>query len=367
MVFNGRIDSDIRARVFYLRHIEGLSLRKVADLCNVSLSSVLRISEERRARKIRTKTTTTTLRRGRPRKLTNRQGRLILRCMVNLRSEEGNFSAKRIMERAGVSNSNVSVRTVTRFLNENGYFYLQARKKGLLRKDDLTKRLAFVNHCRKTYRDENFWTHQVSFYLDGTAFAHKTNPFDQACAPKGRIWGKKSEGLTTGCTSKGRKEGTGGRVLKLMVAISYGKGVIMCEPYEKMSGSYFADFIDRNFNRMFQLADKGPRRVFVQDGDPCQNSAAAKRAMNRAQAELLKLPARSPDLAPIENLFHFANDLLRDQAKLYHITKETFKEFENRVISTITRIPVENINNLILSMNKRLHDVISSKGNRLKY
>ena len=72
MVFKGRIDSDIRARVFYLRHIEGLSLRKVADLCNVSLSSVLRISEERRACKIPTKNNhhyfeerSTKLRRGR--------------------------------------------------------------------------------------------------------------------------------------------------------------------------------------------------------------------------------------------------------------------------------------------------------------
>ena len=126
--------------------------------------------------------------------------------MVNLRSEEGNFSAKRIMERAGVSNSNASVRTVTRFLNENGYFYLQARKKGLLKKDDLTKRLAFVNHCRKTYRDENVWTHQVSFYLDGTAFAHKTNPFDQACAPKGRIWRKKSEDLPLGALQRDEKK-----------------------------------------------------------------------------------------------------------------------------------------------------------------
>ena len=63
MVFKGRIDSDIRARVFYLRHIQSLSVRKVADLCNVSFSSVLRISEEKRAKKITRKTTITTLRR----------------------------------------------------------------------------------------------------------------------------------------------------------------------------------------------------------------------------------------------------------------------------------------------------------------
>ena len=116
-----------------------------------------------------------------------------------------------------------------------------------------------MKYGRKTYRDENVWTDQVSCYLDATAFAHKTNPLDQACAPKGRTWRKKSEGLTIGCTSRDEKKGqAGGGVLKLMVAITYGEGVIICKPYEKMSGSYFEDFIDRNFNRLFELADERP-------------------------------------------------------------------------------------------------------------
>ena len=54
-----------------------------------------------------------------------------------------------------------------------------------------------------------------------------------------------SNGLKIGCTVKGRKEGTGGQVLKVMIAISYGKGVILCEPYKKMSGSAFENFIDK--------------------------------------------------------------------------------------------------------------------------
>ena len=89
-------------------------------------------------------------------------------------------------------------------------------------------------------------------------------------------------------------------MLRLVVAISYGKGVIICEPYEKMTGAYFSNFIDRNFNTMFQTADKGNSRIWVQDGDPSQNSAIAKSAMSRANSTLLKLPPRSPDLHPIE-------------------------------------------------------------------
>ena len=40
----------------------------------------------------------------------------------------------------------------------------------------------------------------------------------------------KKEGLAEGCTAKGKKEGSGGRVLKLFVAIRYNKGVIACHP-----------------------------------------------------------------------------------------------------------------------------------------
>ena len=107
-----------------------------------------------------------------------------------------------------------------------------------MRNDDLKKRLDFAKYYKNNY-PANFWTDHVSFYLDGTGFAYKTNPLDQAKAPKGRTWRKKSEGLKLGCTGKGRKEGTGGRVLKLMVAISYDKGIVVCEPCKKCVGHIF--------------------------------------------------------------------------------------------------------------------------------
>ena len=250
MVFTARIDCDTRAKVYYLRNVKGFSTRKVAELCDVSRESVVRIGRENRdtpALRLSNRSND----RGRPRKLTSRQIRLLLRSLKSLRIEQGNFTAKRIMEEAGIRESEISIRSVTRYLNEHGYFYLQARKKGLMRNDDLKKRLDFAKYYKNNY-PANFWTDHVSFYLDGAGFAYKTNPLDQAKAPKGRTWRKKSEGLKLGCTGKGRKEGTGGRVLKLMVAISYDKGIVVCEPYEKMCGTYFSDFIDRNFESMLK-------------------------------------------------------------------------------------------------------------------
>ena len=85
------------------------------------------------------------------------------------------------------------MKTVTTFLNEKGYYYLQARKKGLLKRYDLKTRLSFAKWCKKDLT-ENFWTE-----LD---------------LPTNQIL-----------------------VRKLVVAISYSKGVIICEPYEKMTGA----------------------------------------------------------------------------------------------------------------------------------
>ena len=131
----------------------------------------------------------------------------------------------------------------------------------------------------KTNYSQGTWTEGIAFYLDGTGFTFKRNLLHQAraslssteatlcrgearkkekesaqstiiamfigipsgslCggkrarAPKARVRRKKSEGLAPGCIEKGHKEGTGGKVLRLMVAISYNKGLICCEPYRR--------------------------------------------------------------------------------------------------------------------------------------
>lgn len=90
-------------------------MRKVAHLCGVSRSSVFRIAHEGGENK---RSLRPASRKGRPRKLTERQKRLITRSILTLRTEEGNFSAARIMEHAGIDNSEVSVRTKERASKE---------------------------------------------------------------------------------------------------------------------------------------------------------------------------------------------------------------------------------------------------------
>ena len=88
--------------------------------------------------------------------------------------------------------------------------------------EDHIKRVKFAKYMKTNYSQE-IWTEGIAFYLDGTGFTYKRNPLDQAPVPKAHGWRKKSKGLALGCIAKGHEEGTGGKVLRLMVAISYNK------------------------------------------------------------------------------------------------------------------------------------------------
>lgn len=125
---------------------------------------------------------------------------------------------------------------------------------------------------------------------------------DQAIAPRGRIWRKPSEGLAFGCTAKGKKVGTGGEVLHLFVAISYGKGVVLAKAYKKLNARKFSSFVRRYFPRTIKACGT--------------------------------IPPRSPDLIPIENVFNNAGAMLRKDAVRKRIQVERFADFKKCIIRT---------------------------------
>ena len=360
MVYFKGIAPEIRAYIKLKCHVNA---HIVAKEVNVSLSQVYRIRKECFRHDPNKNMKATKHPGGRPRKLSIRTQRNLIRQLNLLREKEPNWTIKRLIEVAGVSN--VSVRTVNRFLNESGYSYLQARRKGLLSNGDRKKRVAFARRMVKE-NTKCFWMNEISFYLDGVSFAHKRNPKSYAVAPSGRVWRKKGEGLLSGCLARGNKCGTGGNYVKLICAVSYDKGLIAAIPYEKMNGEYFASFLRDNFKELHSRSGKESTK-WIQDGDPSQNSALAKAEMLKLNSNLVSIPARSPDLNPIENVFHLVRRKLASDAIAADITFETKTEFEARIIHTMNNISVTTINKTIGSMHKRLKCIIKCDGNRLKY
>ena len=241
-----RIPEQTKATIRALKTRTHLTLEEIALRCSISKTSVQRIvsAKDKMPENCRQFC-------GGKKKLTPEQEALTIRGILQLRDEEGSFSSRRLMERTGIHH--VTDRTVRRLLNRNSYFFLQARKKGLVSQTDKDQRVEFARKMQAEY-SPTVWTDSVALYLDGVSFIYKTNPLDQARAPKGRVWRKKSEGLTRGCLAKGSKSRTGGKVAKFMVAISHSKGVLVCERYKRMDGNYFASFIDQHFMQRIELA-----------------------------------------------------------------------------------------------------------------
>ena len=152
-----------------------------------------------------------------------------------------------------------------------------------------------------------------------------------------------------------------------MVGMTYNEGVTMCVPLrKKMSGAYFAEIIDKHLTKALDASCNRSRRI-LQDGCPCQNSRQARRRLDRRNIKLLKIPPRSPDLNPIENLFNQIRGVIKKSSLNGHITRETREEFTERAQNLIKSFDVERINNLIDSMPKRLKYLDLLRGQRTRY
>ena len=170
-----------------------------------------------------------------------------------------------------------------------------------------------------------------------------------------------------GRTAKGKKEGTGGRVARFMVTVVHGKGVIKCHHYNgNINAETFADFVKEHFPEMFKSGNNTKGRLFLQDGDPSQNSRMAQDAMDAIPCRLLKIPDRSPDLNPIENAFHLVGKQLRKDAIEKNISKENFQQFCWRIKKNLLSFYPAIVSKTIESMNKRVDAIIASKGERIK-
>lgn len=301
---------------------------------------------------------------GRPRKVTAREERRIDTAIRKLREVKGNFSGTDIRNECEMFH--IAPRTFRRVLNRMGYKFRQCRKKGILSEEDTVKRLAFARKCQTLPRD--FWKTGISFYLDGVSFVYKTNPNRTARTSRTRTWMRKGDTLKRHCTAKGRKEGTNGRTVHFLCAIAYGRGFIECYQYSgHIDGEKCKEFIESRFPEMFENSANTRGKLFLQDGDPSQNSRLAIDAMNSTGCRLFKIPARSPDLNPIENAFHNIRRTLSKQAIDGGLTNESYQKFCQRVRRTILNYSAEVIDRTIESMPKRVDLVIKNKGLRTKY
>ena len=145
MVNKGIISSRKRAIVIHLREKCKWSIRDTARKCGIPKSSIQRLTGDIGPRRSAAETGK---RKGRPRKVNDRDMRAIIRTVNKLQTTNVNFSVKKVVHESGFHFLKASERTFSRRLNEKGHFFLQARKKGLLMEKDKKSRLAYARKMK---------------------------------------------------------------------------------------------------------------------------------------------------------------------------------------------------------------------------
>jgi len=103
------------------------------------------------------------------------------------------------------------------------------------------------------------------------------------------------------------------------------------------------------------------------DGCPNQNSKFARDAIDQVGDIIIKITARSPDLNSIETTFNQVSELLKLQAVERNIAKESFQEFSQRIKGTPLDFDRSKIDKVILSMPKRVQEIMDAGGQRIDY
>ena len=87
----------------------------------------------------------------------------------------------------------------------------------------------------------------------------------------------------------------------------------------------FLQHLFGNISKGGPKADGG--RLFVMDNDPSQTSRAAKLALEDIEGSFHEIPPQSPDLNPIENIFHLVKLYSDCEAICRNVVRESFDEF----------------------------------------
>ncbi|KAF5328257.1 hypothetical protein D9619_013376 [Psilocybe cf. subviscida] len=288
---------------------------------------------------------------GRPPKTTPREERHILQNAKNHRR-------KPLQELANESASNISATTVRRVLHRHNYHRCVAVTKPLLREHQISARLAWAKYRKDhgvidfettIYSDECYIClddkHQCVFVtrLPEEKFLKCcTVPTFKQSSIRVMVWG---------CVISGRKGplvildypgGRGGG----MTAVRYKEQVLECA----LLGFY------KEMKRERYLVD------FQQDGASCHHAKLSLRWFQAAGISLVDHPPNSPDLNPIEPIWHDLKTLVRSLGPI-----STLNGLKSAVRRAWELLPVEKVDKQISLMPARVAAVLEAKGEHTQF
>ena len=142
----------------------------------------------------------------------------------------------------------------------------------------------------------------------------------------------------------------------------------MCKAYTgRMTAQRYCDHIVPAIVLGLQQSINPLGKRVLQDNCSIMNSAQTKEHLFDNGVKLFKIPARSPDINCIENVFHKMRKEIQKDALTRNITKESFRQFQARCARIIRNFDVRYIDKVINSMPKRIELIKQRRGQRIRY
>jgi transposase len=332
------------SRIHYILSLldSGMSGREISRQTRLSPSTLSRIRSEHRPHLPKSSG-------GRPTKLTSANIDYARR-IIRMKKVENATQATKVLQ--NIINTPLSSQTLRRHFKKRGMKAVVKRKKPLLKPRHRKARLEFAErHAEWTLED---WKRVI--WSDET----KINRLGS----DGRkyVWKDADEDLNDRLV-----EGTvkfGGGNIMMWGCMSW-DGVGYATRIEgKMDANLYVQILEDELqNTLEYYGMEVGDVIFQQDNDPKHTSKKAKEWFENHDMEVLKWPAQSPDMNPIEHLW----DHLKKRLDEYEESANSVKELWDRVERLWEEIPKEVCQNLIESMPRRLAAVIRAKGGHTKY
>lgn len=251
-----------------------------------------------------------------------------------------------------IINQPLSAQTTRRYLKKAGMKAVVKKKRPLLSQRHRKERLDFaISHQDWTIED---WKKVV--WSDET----KINRLGS----DGRkwVWKKAGEGLSDR-TVEGTVKFGGGCIMVWGCMLWEGVGYA-CKIDGRMDGELYIKIMEDDLQASLEYYDKDPNDViFQQDNDPKHTCKKARKWFQDHGFHVMTWPAQSPDLNPIEHLWHHLKRRLAE----YEVPPRGMMEVWERVEAEWNKIEPEVCQNLIESMPRRVEAVIKAKGGYTKY
>jgi transposase len=321
---------------------QGLSSRAISKRVSVSHMTVSRIRHE--AAKSDKQAN-----RGRPAKLSLQDKRKLAWLIT---SGEVGTAVKATKVLLASTNVKASSQTVRRALRDAGLKARAKQKKPRLLPHHFRQRFEFAKrHESWTVED---WKRVI--WSDETKISRLSS--------EGRewTWKRPGEGLQAPQV-KGTLKFGGGSLMLWGCMTAQGVGYA-CRIEGRMDAHLYTRILDDEFQKTIEYygLDRS-RLIFQQDNDPKHTSRLASKWFGDNGIKVLKWPAQSPDLNPIEHLWQY----LKRQLAKYETEPAGMLELWERVEAEWNAIPAQVCLELIESMPRRIMAVLMAKGGYTKY